>query len=252
MWRNRNFLSYQSNDRHCEKFSWVHVRSRKFKLPGFRINRRHKNGNFSKMNRENVAIALDDLWAALEITLDRSPHAIGKNSLLRRTYEEARKIALTSCASYQTRGASKMKEIASTGDREAARNFISSWLTSNLSLYSPSKIEPKRATRILMDFILARTAAKSCGELADFAAHKYCVLSGIHTTSVDAFYIEVLVREAMGLPGDTEVRLESFPDQFFLAELVREIATKPSIPESMVKVSLLDDVGSLHTNRLSA
>lgn len=204
------------------------------------------------MNRENVAIAFEDLWSALESTLDGSPYAIGKNSLLRRAFDEARKVALTSCVCYQTRGSSKIREIASSGDREAARYFISSWLYSNLSLYSPSKIESRRAARILMDHILGKTTARNCGELAEFVAYKYCVLTGVNTSSLEAFYIESIVREAMGLPGDTDVRMESFPDQFFLAELVREIATKPSIAENMVKVSLPDDTGSLHISRLSA
>lgn len=212
-----------------------HLRTQYLKISGLHPVEVHLGfpNRVQRMNRELITNSLNKLWLEIEVAIKfgvESDEAFGE---LRKSFETAKGIAIMSCASYQARDEREIKRIISTRDHSGAINYIREWLITALKAFSPMKVEPRRGSSTILDLIVRNRQARTATDLAEIVSCKYAIMIGLRANSLEALYIEAIVRESLGLPGDLELPREAFADQFMCAELIREIASESSIPAPM-------------------
>ena len=85
---------------------------------------------------------------------------------------------------------------------EAAYDSILQIIFRSLSTYSPKGIDAWRAAKIITDLVKSIEGIDDPTAVCELASFRYCNIFGIDICDSDAIYLEIVIRESLGLFGD--------------------------------------------------
>jgi len=155
------------------------------------------------MNRISLAEKFDEVIAYVAVARENdakpSTYWLAK---LEMAINELRRQSVLNAASLQPCFDPATIERSCSQDRQLVLDIVHDRLLRSLYAYSPLGIEPKRATKVLIELLTRVGVGDEPNRACEAVSLRYCGIFGIVDCSPDTVYLEILVRESIGLYGD--------------------------------------------------
>lgn len=155
------------------------------------------------MNRSEISTLFDQAFASLEELRHHIPeYAVGNLDDVMMKLASARFISLISCVGYAPIENSVIEAMVSSVSSTKCEDYITKRIVKSLSDFSPGQIDPTNGAELIVS-LLARTPLGVAPDMAaELTMIRYCRLNDIDECSASAAYLEVVIREGMGLISD--------------------------------------------------
>lgn len=155
------------------------------------------------MNRKSVSTQFKNVFVLLDELSNRVPEDLaGALEVLRYEITYARDVAIGSCVSGTGVAPEVLRSLVSYADAGRARLYLERRLLASLREYSPFGVSPEEGATLLTRILVTTPSGTPVSGAAELAMYRYCGLLERDECSLDASYIEIIVRESLGLSGD--------------------------------------------------
>lgn len=188
------------------------------------------------MNRRLVSAQFRNVFVLLDELRGRAPADMDDAfELLRYEITCARDVSIGSCISGSGVAPEVLRALINDADVGAARSYLEARLLFALCDYSPFEVAPQKAAALLTRLLVTTPPGTLVDGAAELAMFRYCGLLEQDECSLDAQYIEIIIRESLGLHGDApdrefDVAMRHREAQAFLNHLSGLAALAPHMP----------------------
>lgn len=160
-----------------------------------------------QMNRRSVSTQFANVFVLLDELSDRVPaDLVGALEMLRYEISCARDVSIGSCVSGAGVAPEVLRSLINNADAGMAQSHLQRRLLLSLHEYSPFNVSANEGAALLTRLVVTTPAGMPVEGAAELAMLRYCNLLTADECSLDAQYIEIILRESLGLSGDLPVR----------------------------------------------